>query len=567
MMFARPAVIAALLVGSAGSAGCGPRLNQDHCMLRDGTTSCDDDTTCVAVVGGGLVGDATNGCVPDSDLSDIEPSWIEVAYGLPPTELPRSDELLLESRSVLGVLARLSEQYELGSVCPLGDALPAPLANSAAVDRVVQTRRRIDRQADRRSADPKLVALSAADAEAVSMMNGLIGAWLYECQVLAEPPQGETTGGDSSDSGTTGSSTAATDSDSTTGGPQCQGDDDCTDPAFPVCSDEQCVECTTGNPSRCDGSTPVCDPADNQCVACSEHAECETACNFFDGSCVDGPIVDVGTGQEFTSITEAVTALAPTMGGVVRIHGPTTFSEEVTVPPGMVVAFFADETSQPTWEGGADAPLTAEGTALVRGMHFTDSPTVGLRVAGGRLWLDDVVALRNEFHWVHDGGTFVLRNTIMNGSFAAASGPTLVVENGSTATLIASTVVSSTSAANDTDFAIVCDGSTSTTIRNSLVTTVTGDAPQGSCPEAEFITSAATGPTNGDTSLDIGALDPSWFVAFPDDLHLSPAGYEPLPLDILGVWLEGDPPADIDGDPRAGVDGAPDFVGADVPVR
>lgn len=52
-----------------------------------------------------------------------------------------------------------------------------------------------------------------------------------------------------------------------------------------VCDNGRCVQCTQAESEACGGSTPSCGP-DNQCLACSSHDQCGTACTP-SGACAE----------------------------------------------------------------------------------------------------------------------------------------------------------------------------------------------------------------------------------------------------------------------------------------
>src|SRR5690606_7196720 len=70
----------------------------------------------------------------------------------------------------------------------------------------------------------------------------------------------------------------------------------------PLCVGETCVACTAEHTDVCDGQLRVCDPVANQCVDCTEHAECWTgACRIDEGLCFPPDLiahVDADGGRE-----------------------------------------------------------------------------------------------------------------------------------------------------------------------------------------------------------------------------------------------------------------------------
>jgi hypothetical protein len=66
----------------------------------------------------------------------------------------------------------------------------------------------------------------------------------------------------------------------------CEVSADCVESAgTPVCDNWRCVQCTQAESEACGGSTPTCGP-DNQCLACSSHDQCSTACTP-SGACAE----------------------------------------------------------------------------------------------------------------------------------------------------------------------------------------------------------------------------------------------------------------------------------------
>ncbi|MCB9716938.1 MAG: hypothetical protein H6712_23980 [Myxococcales bacterium] len=106
------------------------------------------------------------------------------------------------------------------------------------------------------------------------------------------------------------------------------------------------------------------------------------------------------------------------------------------------------------------------------------------------------------------------------------------------------------------------DNTSTVVLRRSLVVS-RGDGPEISmdCTDVQATFTVAETLLTGDGNVDLGDVDPSWFVNYNlGDLHLS-ATYDPRIA--LEPAAQPELMLDIDGEPRP--DGAMDFAGADVP--
>jgi hypothetical protein len=335
-------------------------------------------------------------------------------------------------------------------------------------------------------------------------------------------------------------------------------------PALPVCDDGVCVQCTAEMAGTCSGATPVCDDATNSCIACTEHAQCgESACNWFNGSCVAGPVVSVGEGDDLAGAVDG-------LGGGGTIHlGEGNYDDAVTVGGGVVVAFLAEAGVTPVWQrsGGVGAPqlrVTGGATVLMDGIELRNNPSAvdpALRVDGAMLWVDRATIAQNSGVAVSAevSAELVLRNCFVGGSTDLAA---LNVAD-SSVTIQYTTVGAGL---GDTT-AIACNGASDVTVSDSIILS-RGAGPAITCAGLTADHTAANTMIAGTANADVGATMTTWFTAYnTGDFHLSAAG-QAIFADIA-EWNAGDPlddPAiDIDGDPRSGVDNTPEHAGADLP--
>ena len=361
------------------------------------------------------------------------------------------------------------------------------------------------------------------------------------------------------------------------------------DPNQPLCVSNVCVACTASDGNACKGSTPVCDPETNSCVACSSHEQCPaTACNFAAGSCIDPVDVlyvdgdancSVGDGSEdmpYCEVGEALSNAGDEL--LIRIRAMTTlfFYMESNVVVSDVVVF--SETEQlPVISGVDDVPAftVAEGASLsLRGVGITGG---GVRVNDGQLWLDETAIEQNDSVGLSmSGGHADIRRTqIVNnaeGAIVVDGGAIVKIENsflGGLSGQPAMRLIDGTSTTLYTTIgvapavafpAVSCADGVSHTIRNSLIVSV-DDSSEVDCPGMTITDSALEMEMGDNTSL--GDMDTAWFNGLAAGHLTLKANAYPKAIETAAVWRDGDPTTDIHGDPRPTVDGTSDFAGAD----
>ena len=336
------------------------------------------------------------------------------------------------------------------------------------------------------------------------------------------------------------------------------------DPTLPLCVGGTCVQCTAAAPEACTGTTPLCDDATNTCVPCTEHGQCgEAACNLYTGACLPGDadaIAHVGPGQEFASLTLAVASIPADAEGTLVVH-QANYDEAVTVDGNRTVAFLAADGDLPAWAliagGMPQLTVPAGSTVLVDGLRLSGNANdVGLRVDGGRAWVDQSRIVQNT------GGGIVAENAAeltLRSSFVGGAIDTNVLElRGATAEVLYSTLGASLGMTTS----LSCDALSMVTVRNSLVVSRSDDG-EVLCEGYDATYTASEALLDGTGNIALGTMDVAWFVGFNGgDFSLSTM--HPVAIDTAALWTTGDSLTDIDGDLRPTVDGTPDFAGADL---
>jgi hypothetical protein len=331
-----------------------------------------------------------------------------------------------------------------------------------------------------------------------------------------------------------------------------------------VCGDDgRCVACTPSNIGACEGTTPVCDGAVNECVGCGFHEQCPaSACDIATGACFEeGCVVEVDGdgGADYSNIQAAVAD-----GCVVIVHelnGGDTYSQfEVD---GVEVAILAADGEEPLVAGLAGNPslsVTGGAVAYVQGLRFSGNTIAeGVSVNGANLYLDRSAVVNNT------GGGIVLENDAMGdlrNSFVEGDADVVAMTvDGSAAEILYTTLGGQFDAP-----ALTCTDPTEVTVRNSIVVSraTTTDI---ACPDATITYSATETLFAGTGNVAIGSFDmvdaTTWFANYNGgNFGLTAAG-EGVFADIA-LWVVGDPPTDIDGDPRPTQDATPDVAGAEV---
>jgi len=396
------------------------------------------------------------------------------------------------------------------------------------------------------------------------------------------------------ESTSSGPETSDTSSSSSTGPAGCVSNEDCPDPATPVCDAASgecvacdgapdpdaacaeldpelpycvggaCVQCTSELQDVCTAMGLGCDEATNTCVPCTEHAQCAggAACNLFTGECLPPDVVvHVGVGQDFATLLEALVSVMGAPAVTVVVHeGPVgPYTDTLDIGADTVVAFLAAPGVDVVWSPSMTRALTVTGgTVLIDGIDFTGGLGGDAVLAGdqARLWIDRarMIPIVGGAGISGLGGEFVLRN----GMITTTSAQGVTVATGAIATVLYSSLVR-TGDPMLPGPAMVCAEPLAVSIRNSIVLAVGGMAgSELSCPTADVQTSAL------ETQMQVGEINPTWFVELVSgDLHLTELGITTFAN--LATWQSGDPPVDFDGDPRPAVEGTPDFPGADVP--
>lgn len=563
-------------------AGCGTWLNEEHCLFEGGDRGCGFGRSCVVVIDGGEVPEASNGCLDSDDAAELDPQqYLHLRYGLPMALEAEND--VLRSDSVQGILAREIASRGLEHVCSDVEGA-ASFDGWPALDLVFDARERLEGLRNERKVRGEDAAVRVNEAHAVRDLYASIDAWVLACEGELEGSSGSETE-DTTD--TIDESTAG----STTEGPQCTSNEDCAaaeapfcdpvagvcvtcdmmpdpdaactelNPAAPVCAEEACVACTASNPGACEEQSLVCDTVTNSCNPCMEHAECgEAACDFFAGTCFPtDAVLHIGPMETFDSIAAAVASFAPGEAGTIIVHGIDYF-EAVTVDGGRRIALLAAPGETPSWDSSVGPQLTVElgATAFIDGLRIAGNSTnAGLVVNGGRAWLDRVQLVNNSVgSSIDEGAELVLRNC--TAGYLHGGGDHAVLVSSSSARILYSTLIGD----NGFGESLHCDTASSVEVRNSIVVTYDGNPID--CPGMVIDHSATTNSPVGFDTVDVGPIALSWFADYTDgDFHLSASGENAFAG--IAQWQPGDPSIDLDGDPRPGIDGSPDYPGADVP--
>jgi hypothetical protein len=400
---------------------------------------------------------------------------------------------------------------------------------------------------------------------------------------------------------TSGGSTMETDavdtSDSSTTGPlPCGGNNDCTDPAAPICDPVSaecvtcaatadpdgacagldpgaplciagdCVQCTAENPTVCDEQLLLCDAASNACVSCVAHDECASGgCELAAGQCFpagDVLHVDGDGGADYTTVTAAVGAVSDGNFAVIVVHEQNSGLgyPGATIAGGKTIALLGAPGELASIQGiGANPGLqvTEAGTvAYVDGMEISNAAVEGVVVDGAFAWIDRSRVVGN------DGGGILVQNdaelTLRN-CFVGGNIDTTVLEvQGATVSVLYTTL----GASLGTTTSLTCDAGAMASVRNSLIVSRSDD-DEVTCGNLDVTYTATEMRLTGMGNVDLGAMQTTWFQNFnAGDFHLTTA---PIGIATTALWEAGDPPTDIDGDERRTTDGATDFAGADRP--
>lgn len=386
----------------------------------------------------------------------------------------------------------------------------------------------------------------------------------------------------------TSGETETTDPTGTTGPQGCQNSGECTNPAepvcldnecvpctdtpegdtacmskdanFPVCNDDgQCVQCNAANDAACTDTTPVCDAGTSTCVGCTYHEQCDgTACDIATGACFDDVCLRTVDGDgpaDFDNISDAIAD-----GCVITVHdGGAPYFENLEID-GITVAILAANGEQPRLQGGTTATMTATGDANIYVQDMVVSlngQDVGVRAIGARVYLDRSQVLQNA-----DGGIDLQTGSYsrLRNSFVGGNGNQFQDHHGIVVANSMLDVVYSSIVANDGNGAdsLACSGAAGS-VRNSIL--VGADADSVDCDGVTLESNAVDEAIAGNEN--VGPLVTDWFLSVPDELHLNVEGVAAFAE--IAEWNTGDPTVDIDGDPRPDTDATADHAGADRP--
>lgn len=330
----------------------------------------------------------------------------------------------------------------------------------------------------------------------------------------------------------------------------------------PVCRDDgACVACTPANAGACEGTTPVCDGATNECGPCGFHEQCPgTACEIATGACFsDACVVEVDGdgGADYEDIQDAVMD-----GCVVIVHeldGAMSYQEAVSIE-GVTVAILGADGEDPVIQGvGGNPALTVSGgaSAHVQDLAFRNSPVEGVVVDGANVYLDRTEVTNNTGGGIALTSEAIgqLRNCFVGGNIADVAA--IDVTDGATTEILYTTILAADQFGDGA--ALHCTAPGTVDVRNSLLAMI-GAPAEVQCAGATFTTSATESGASG--TVPLGNVMPSWFVNLTNNFALNnpPAG-----LLNAAEWHVGDPATDIGGAPRPAVDGSPDAAGADLP--
>ncbi len=373
-----------------------------------------------------------------------------------------------------------------------------------------------------------------------------------------------------------------------------------TSAATPICdASGQCVQCNAGDDSACGGATPICDAEAVSCVACTDHAQCDSgACQLDTGACFEAVLYvdraapcggDGSSALPFCEIQDAVATIDQGDPTVVRVKpSPSPYSKQVQVAPNRTVAIVRDGTGIAKLEVDAlDSLVVNDGaTAYLSGMQISKGEVnKGIYCTNAKLRLDRTqvvdrkglgidgvacnITLRQSRVYLNlgggiklTGGSLRLENSFVvsnGGAFAAISG--IVITNVATIDALYTTIVDNDGKAGVED-SIDCTNPGEVKLRNSIVFGQSAVSSVG-CVGATATTSVFDSSSlTGDGNKVIEFVDPAWFVA-PEtgNFSINPGP----PFEDAALWKAGDPTVDYDGTMRPPRDGAKDFAGADRP--
>lgn len=378
------------------------------------------------------------------------------------------------------------------------------------------------------------------------------------------------------------------------------------DPALPVCATDTgaCVVCTPESKELCNGNTPVCDAASNECAACSLHDDCPmSACDVESGACLQPEYTvwvdalatcDVGDGTmgaPFCKIAQAFEKIAAedaSLGWTVRVKQGNYTETELPVPQGAKLAIVGDGgIAKIKTNVGATLQVQSDSKIYLGRLNLSsNADDTGLSCTGAHLFVQDVTFNLNREGYVgtdcnadlqrvvfyknisgaislFGSGITRLTNSFVsvNGSLAEAMYGGIIVGQGHELHVLYSTLINNLSEAGARSLQCTDDAG-AVTVRNSVI--IAGALPSVACPVGVFEYSVLDeGAMEGDTNLAALMGDiAGWFEAQVGGVYRVKAD---APISALAVWKDGDPRTDYDGDPRPTTPDSPDFAGADRP--
>lgn len=334
----------------------------------------------------------------------------------------------------------------------------------------------------------------------------------------------------------------------------------------PLCVGGSCVACTAEDTSVCDEQLQLCNVETNECVGCTEHAQCESgACQLLYGQCFppDAVVhVDGDGGADYPSVVAAVSAVPDGSLSAIVVHeldDQTPYAGSALIDGEKTIALLGAAGESPSLQGAAGNPglrLEGPGTTVYLDrleISFTPGGGVGFRANGGIAWIDRSRIIQNSGGGIlaENSASLTVRNCFIGGGTTDVDA---VAINGASLAMVYTTAGGGTVLAGRSR-ALFCEGPTIAQVRNSILLSA-DTMPEVECPIGTITDSA--------TESDVGNLNPGWFSSYASgDFSLSGSGANVFA--DFAVWQEGDPVTDIDGEPRPAVAGTPGYAGADVP--
>lgn len=356
-----------------------------------------------------------------------------------------------------------------------------------------------------------------------------------------------------------------------------------------VCNGGACVQCNDTNATACVGTTPICDLEDFSCTACTAHDQCpgNAGCHLFQGSCLPSDAVFVvdeadpacsPAGPVYCDISSALTAAGTGSEATIRVAAGI-YVNNVVITTDAIVAIVGEGDVSIIGSGGSPGvQVNGSGTGYLAGVSVenngaapgvsaagdlrVDDSTIrdadqGLVSTAGRVHLERVRVLNNALTGVTVGGTqpVTLRNVIIAGNNGTTT-PRGFVTTADTPFDILYTTIADNAGANGG--AINCTGNAIRTARNSILIS-RNFSNAINCENLDVTYSVIS-------DVDYEA-EPGNMPVIDDSGLFFDAGYEigmgSVASDVA-LWLDGDPPTDINGVARPTTNSTPDDAGASV---